>query len=183
MAKLKETTSVKQAWVTLAIVIAVSGLFGLVVLPRLGPATSPLSGERAPDFVLPVHHGGEPGSRVRLSDLSGKAVILDFWASWCGPCLQQIPILAEYARSAAGQSIRILGVNTGDTPDAADSAMAALEPPYPSVTDAGGRVAAAFAVDGLPTLVLVGPEGRVRGVSQGLSDAEQLRDWVEAALQ
>jgi cytochrome c biogenesis protein CcmG/thiol:disulfide interchange protein DsbE len=104
-----------RARTALLLILAVSFLFGLIVLPRLDPGASALLGQPAEDFALPVTHGGDPTSRIRLSDLRGQVVVLDFWASWCKPCLEQIPILAQ-AATALGERAILVGINTGDDP-------------------------------------------------------------------
>ncbi len=183
MARDEKTYSVKQGWVSLALVLGVSFLFGLVVLPRLEDRTpsSPLVGELAPDFALPVTHGGERGNRIRLSNLSGRVVVLDFWASWCRPCLDQIPALSELAAVTEGDALSIVGVNTGDAEDEADKVLERLSPKYPSLRDAEGTVAAAYGVESLPTLVVVAPSGNVTAVRQGVHSVQELRELVRAA--
>ena len=178
----KETYSVKQAWVTLAMVVAVSFLFGLVVLPQLDrSATSRLEGEPAPDFALPVTHGGEAGNRIRLSNLSGQVVLLDFWASWCPPCLEQIPVLSKLAAATEGAAVSIVGINTGDGAEAAEKVLARLSPAYPSVVDADGSVGAAYGVETLPTLVVIAPSGKVHAVRQGVHSVDELKQLIRGA--
>lgn len=164
----------------LLVVLAVSFLFGLVVLPRLDPGVSDLEGRPAPDFSLPVTHGGDPGSRIRLSNLRGGVVVLDFWASWCRPCLEQIPLLGRAAKDLAGRAT-FVGVATGDDPDSAQSLLRKLNPPYASVDDADGTVAEAYRVDSLPTLVVIDPEGAVRAARKGVIDLEELEKLVAEA--
>jgi cytochrome c biogenesis protein CcmG, thiol:disulfide interchange protein DsbE len=176
--KLKQTTNPQQAWLTLALVIAVSVMFAFVVLPYIRPK-SKLEGGVAPDFVLPIIHQGEPGNRIRLSDLRGKTVVLDFWASWCAPCREQAPILDALARRhQPGGDLVVVGVNTSDERDSAIQFARSMSLSYASVLDEGNRVAAAYAVTGLPTLVVVDPGGKIVAVRRNVVRKKELDELV-----
>jgi thiol-disulfide isomerase/thioredoxin len=181
MAKLKETTNPRQAWTTLLLVIAVSAFFAFVVLPYVRPK-SPLEGIAAPDFALSVIHGGDAGSRIRLSDLRGKTVILDFWASWCGPCRAQAPIVDTVARrhEAAGDVV-VVGVSTSDERDAAIRFAQGANLSYPMVFDDSNRVAAAYSVTGLPTLIIVDKSGKIVAVRRSVVRERELEELVGQA--
>jgi cytochrome c biogenesis protein CcmG/thiol:disulfide interchange protein DsbE len=167
------------AWVLLG----ASLLFGLFVLPRLDPGRSSLLGAKAPDFALPVIHGGEPGSRIRLSDLRGHVVLLDFWASWCRPCIEQMAILEHVAKEARYRTVMLIGVNSEEQPEQALSLLGRLKPSYPSVADEGGAVARAFGVDGLPTLVVIGADGGVRAIETGVTSGKEIAHLLDSVRQ
>jgi thiol-disulfide isomerase/thioredoxin len=178
---LKPTVAPRFIWVTLAMALAVAGLFVSMVLPAVSDKPAALLGQRAPDFVLPVIGGGDAGNRLRLSDLRGKVVVLDFWASWCGPCKEQGPLLDAYVRSQPGATVAVVGVATGDTEADAQRWYAAANPAYPSVLDADGEVAKAYEVDGLPTVIVVDPSGQVSAVREGVATREELQTMVSKA--
>jgi thiol-disulfide isomerase/thioredoxin len=181
MTKLKETTNPKQAWVTLALVVGVTAFFLFVILPYMRPK-SPLEGAGAPDFALPVIHGGEPGNRIRLSDLRGKTVILDFWASWCAPCRAQAPIIDKLAREhEAADDLVVVGVNTSDEHEAALQFARSQNLSYPMVYDEQNRVAAAYKVTGLPTLIVVDKTGKIVTVRSSVVRKKELEELVERA--
>jgi cytochrome c biogenesis protein CcmG, thiol:disulfide interchange protein DsbE len=176
--QLKQTTDPRQAWLTLGLVIGVSVLFAFVILPYMRPK-SKLEGGPAPDFALPVIHQGEAGNRVRLSDLRGKRVVLDFWASWCGPCREQAPILNALAqRHEAAGDLVVVGVNTSDEKDSAIQFARSANLAYVSVFDEGNRVAAAYSVTGLPTLVVVDEAGKIVAVRRNVVRQKELDQLV-----
>jgi thiol-disulfide isomerase/thioredoxin len=113
---------------------------------------------------------------VRLSDLRGRVVVLDFWATWCPPCRASIPTLARVAAALEPRGVTVLGVDVERLPpSAAGAAHRRLGGTFPSVQDAGRQVAAAYHVDALPTLVVVDRAGVVRAVLVGDADEERIR--------
>jgi peroxiredoxin len=177
----RRSLTLKQGSWTILLVLAVALLFGLVVLPELGKRPDAVRvGQAAPDFALPVLAGSRAGERVPLSSLRGKAVVLDFWASWCGPCREQSPVVdALAARHAA--SLSVLGVNTGDELEAARRFIAEEKVRYPSVLDADGSVAAAYGVSQLPTVVVIDRGGRVTAILSRFVDLPELERLVSEA--
>jgi cytochrome c biogenesis protein CcmG/thiol:disulfide interchange protein DsbE len=164
-------------------VLVCAGVFGLVALPRLAP--DPLVGRPAPDFHLPrlarQAQAATP-ARLRLSELEGRSVILDFWASWCAPCRAQAPIIDRVVRAHAARGLVAVGIVSGDEPE--DAARFLREHPvgYESVLDDQGDVSRAFRVGGLPTLVAIDRKGAIVAVRQGLVSEKELIGIVEAAL-
>jgi cytochrome c biogenesis protein CcmG/thiol:disulfide interchange protein DsbE len=158
-------------------------LAGFAFLPRLFPEqTGALLDHDAPDFRLEVVANGKPGA-LGVSDLRGSVVVLDFWATWCGPCRAETPILDALSRRWRDRGVTIVGVDT-DTPDQGDPrAFAQAEGlSYPIVHDETGAVSRRYGVEGLPTLVVISPAGKVVAVRTGLTDDEELERLVRKAL-
>jgi cytochrome c biogenesis protein CcmG, thiol:disulfide interchange protein DsbE len=173
----------RASWLLPALVLLTAGLFGLLALPRLAP--DPTIGKPAADFLLPrlgTHAEGGSSSKLRLSDLEGKAVILDFWASWCLPCRTQAPIVDRVAKAQGPRGLVALGVVTGDTQEKAERFLAEHPVTYASVMDDQGEAARAFDVAGLPTLVVLDRKGQVVAVRKGLVSEKELTGIAEAAL-
>ncbi|MBX3463774.1 MAG: TlpA family protein disulfide reductase [Planctomycetes bacterium] len=123
------------------------------------------------------------GSKVRLSDLHGKVVVLDFWATWCGPCVQGLPKLAELTQRFAEQGVVFHAVNLGEGKATIEAFLAKKELKI-SVAMAGDELGEQFGVQGIPHTVIVGRDGVVRHVHVGFGPgtAKQLEQELQAAV-
>jgi thiol-disulfide isomerase/thioredoxin len=173
-----ETTDRRQFSIFASVALGLGLVFGLFIVPLLSPAPSTGLNEPAPDFSLEVIVGGEPGSRIRLSDLKGRTVLLDFWASWCAPCRAQAPIIDAINRAYPSDRFAIVGVNTGDDPERAKQFALQSRLSYPSVYDAG-EVFKGYGASGLPTLAVVDRQGILVALESGV----MRRGQIEALLQ
>jgi thiol-disulfide isomerase/thioredoxin len=152
-------------------------LLGLAVGYGLRRATAPEPVGTAPEgppgplaFELP----GLDGSTVRARDFAGRVVLLDVWASWCGPCRLQSEILAPLA-AEYGDEVSFLAVNLGE-PEEVVRAHLAVEPlPYQVVLDANESLGAQLGIYALPSVVILDRESRVSFFRQGLVAESMLR--------
>jgi cytochrome c biogenesis protein CcmG, thiol:disulfide interchange protein DsbE len=175
----------KASYLVAGLVLAFTLIMGLFVLPYLSAKKaekSPLVGLPAPDFVLPYVSPGEQGKTQRLSDLQGRSVVLDFWASWCAPCRAQTPVLERVAASVGSDKLVVLGVGTSDDRTSITRFMQRSAPEYASVFDDQDVASSLYHVAGLPTLVIIDKQGMVRAVASGLVSERELKQLVADAL-
>ena len=145
--------------------------FVLSVLLLCALAGAAAAGERAPrqapSFTLRT--GTTP---VSLDSLRGKVVLVDFWASWCGPCHRSFPWMAAMHKKYAEQGLVIVAINLDKTQEAAASFLAEIPAPFTIAYDPQGKSAAAYHVEGMPTTVLVGRDGRILSTHIGFEPAK-----------
>lgn len=143
--------------------------FALLALLLLGPAVcvpaGTLLGQPAPDFALRSWEG----ENMRLSEHTGEVVLINFWATWCGPCRQEMPRLDEiygkYRR--AGLVLFSVNLDEANNLDAAREMASTLRISYPVLFDARKEVSRAYDAGTMPLTVLIDREGVVRYVSEG----------------
>ncbi|MEY2685826.1 MAG: hypothetical protein RL375_24 [Pseudomonadota bacterium] len=140
-----------------------------------GPAWALDGGQTAPAFDLP----GRPAA-VKLADLRGKLVYLDFWASWCGPCRHSFPWMNEMQTRYGTRGLQVLAVNLDARREDADRFLADVPARFPIAFDARGDTAKLYAIKGMPSSVLIGPDGRVLAQHSGFRDAH--RAELEASI-
>lgn len=146
---------------------------------------SPLMGEPAPDLTLPVAAGAEPGgpTKITLSELRGQVVVLDFWASWCGACRRTAPILNDLYEEFAERGVAFYAVNVEPIDrQRLQAAHAAFGTEFPSLHDRAGTVQRRYAIEMLPTVIVVGPGGLVLWASAGVPSKMRLRGAISDAL-
>ena len=161
-----------SSWASVLVVLGFAGLIYLHLIDE-----GPWVGKPAPDFSLPVVFGAgaEAGDRIRLSDLKGQFVVLDFWASWCEPCRQSVPLLDQVAKELAPEGVRVFGINSEGLPPERLAAVAARWGfAYPVLHDATAETMLGYDIKVLPTLFLVDRKGIVRRTHGGSPSAERI---------
>lgn len=120
----------------------------------LPPAQGP-----APDFILHTFDGEE----ISLADLRGQGVVLNFWASWCGPCRLEAEVLEQAARTEATNGVRFIGINYQDSYQGARAYMLEFEKSYLNGPDVDGEIARRYGVRAIPDTIFIDPHGQIQG--------------------
>jgi len=118
---------------------------------------SPMLGRPAPAFTLALFDG----RTLRLEDLRGQVVFLNFWASWCPPCRAEAPALEMAWQRVKDQGVMFVGISTQDEEDRARGFLDEFGITYSNGHDPGGRIAIDYGVWGLPEAFFIGPDGRI----------------------
>lgn len=135
----------------------------LAIFAATGLASSGLAGQPAPDFALK----SSTGENLRLSEYRGDVVMINFWATWCGPCRQEMPLLDELYSRYQRVGFSLLGVNIDDDSGKAMKMVSDLGVTFPVLFDSGKEVSRLYEVEAMPVTVIVDREGTVRHVHHG----------------
>ena len=122
------------------------------------------------------------GGSVTLSEMRGKVVLVDFWASWCPPCRQEAAALEEVYREYAGPEVEFIGVNIWDLEDNAHTYVKDFGLTYPSGVDTDGVIAIDYGVRGIPEKFFIGRDGVIRQKFVGPMSADNLRQTLDRLL-
>jgi thiol-disulfide isomerase/thioredoxin len=139
-------------------VLCVSGLVGVVT-----------AAEDAPDFTLQ----NNAGENVRLAEQRGQVVMLNFWASWCGPCRKEMPLLDEMQKRYGDAGFRLYGVNVEEDNADAKKLLKELGVTFPVLFDPQSKVSSLYGVDSMPFTVLIDKKGKLRVVHRGYKEGDE----------
>ena len=162
-------------WIGLPLVASVAIAAAIVWLQRPGDELSrrvaeadepleadtaaPQEGQPAPDFTLRTLDGGE----VRLHELRGKVVVLNFWATWCGPCRDEMPLFEQAMAERGPDGLLIVAINVQESEDQVRPFVQRLGLTYPIGMDRNGGLARRYRVRSYPTTYFIGRNGTVEG--------------------
>ncbi len=140
-------------------------------------AMEPSVGALAPKFRLQDIHG----SKIDLDDFRGSVVLLNFWATWCGPCRLEMPLLEDHYRDYGGEDFTILAVNLGESLNDVGAFVDEFGLTFPVLLDPMGEVSKLYRVIGYPSSVVIDPEGRIAKIHVGILSETQLGEYLRLA--
>jgi peroxiredoxin len=152
----------------------------LALIAAAGAANAKVAQDaQAPDFTLRQIDG----PNLRLGEQRGRVVMVNFWATWCGPCRVELPQLARLHDKYRNSGFMLLGVNIDDDPNAAKALAAKLGLKFPVLFDSEKKVVAAYDLNAMPATVLIDRDGRVRYLHRGYKEGvEQVYEQQVRAL-
>jgi len=159
-------------------VCAVIGLLGFGLLSK-GSAKIAI-GDQVPDRVLPVLGGSGQGE---IADYRGEWVLVNLWASWCGPCRDEAPDLERWYREHRGEGVAVLGINVQDNSEDALAFLDEFKTTYPQLRSVGDDRSEAFGSTGVPENFLVSPQGKLALIWRGPVGASFLEDSVDPIIE
>lgn len=128
----------------------------------------PISG-KAPDFTLK----SRSGQNLKLSDFRGQVVMLNFWASWCGPCRQEMPIMEQYYKKYKKLGFTILGVNVEEDSSKANAYLRDIKVSFPILYDNTNQLSKTYDVSAMPTTIMIDRNGNMRFLHQGFKSGTE----------
>ncbi|HEX7641052.1 MAG TPA: TlpA disulfide reductase family protein [Burkholderiaceae bacterium] len=132
------------------------------------PALAVEQGAEAPQFDV----AGQTAN-VKLSEYHGKLIYLDFWASWCGPCKKSFPWMNDMQKRYGDQGLQVVAVNLDAKRTDALEFLSIVSAGFKIGFDPGGAVARSYGVKGMPSSVLIAPDGRVIAMHEGFNEADR----------
>ncbi|MFJ2899598.1 TlpA family protein disulfide reductase [Streptomyces sp. NPDC087218] len=180
----------------LAAVVCAVAVIGMIVSG--GDPGTPRGFHRHKDGTLtidPRHRPDAPsfmgtgvdGRPMSLSDHAGKTVVINAWASGCGPCRKQVSMLERYRKKAEGQGVVVLGLNRDSSPSVARAFVEGHDMSYPSLLDPAGKhlltlPKGLLSTQGVPVTLVIDPRGRIASTASEAIGEERLADLVAAAV-
>jgi peroxiredoxin len=155
----------KMRYLKYAIIAVAVGFLYISCAPNFSGDSSPLVGKPANEFSLQTIDG----HTVRPSDYKGSVVVLDFWATWCGPCQQSLPNLNRLSNDAglAKRGLKVLAVNSREPVATVRSFLDQNHYTLAVALDSDGSAEQAYQIDGLPTTVIIGRDGKIKKMFVG----------------
>lgn len=170
MLKLARNKKKRRHWIRASILAVFAFLLGYALYQTVAIDRSGVvkEGERAPDFTLQSLEQGE----TTFSDNEGRGVLINFWASWCGPCKAEMPAIERQYEKFKEHGFEVLAVNTGESELSIRGFVRAMDLNFPILMDPDKEVTQLYNIGPLPSSVFVKPDGTINAIVVGeMNDA------------
>lgn len=168
------------ACLAISSIVLLAAAYGIMQFGPGGIMSDVRAGKPAPDFEVQTLDGGT----IRLEDYEGKLIALNFWATWCPPCVQELPLLDQAQERHADAGLAVIAMNAGQTRKHVTSFLDGRDlDDLPVAMDPGREVYEAYGVVGLPTTVWIDREGNVYAVEIGGLTQEVIDKYVAEMLE
>ena len=147
----------------------ITGLFAAGLMLCAAALAGDVQTRPAPDFTLDSH----TGKPLSLAQYKGQVVMLNFWASWCGPCKQEMPLLDDIQKKYGKLGFTLIGVNVEPDTKAANAVLAKIPVSFPVVYDTDSKVSKAYQVSGMPSSVFIDRKGQLRQLHRGYKPGDE----------
>ncbi|HYG57970.1 MAG TPA: redoxin domain-containing protein [Symbiobacteriaceae bacterium] len=176
--KAASTAGQRPAWkrLIMAVILGMSSVavLALLLVPRGDASANLVAGEAAPDFALQALDG----TQVRLADLKGKPVVINFWASWCSPCRKEMPDFEVMYQQYREQGLVVLGINVGEPRVTVADFRQQVGVTFPILTDVHEDAQSAYKILPLPATFFVDRSGTIRSIYQYQMSRSQMETEV-----
>ncbi|MFQ6059045.1 MAG: TlpA family protein disulfide reductase [Anaerolineae bacterium] len=162
-------------------IIVLGSVLGLLLFLAYGlrlRGSGPVQRGEAPPFTLSLFDGGQ----LSLQELRGQVVVINFWASWCGPCEDEAPLLERVWRDYKDRGVVFVGIDYVDTEPAARAYLKRFNITYPNGPDLGSKISHAYRIRGVPETFFVDKEGQLADFHIGPISEERLIGVIERLL-
>ena len=146
-----------------------AGLATAALAPAAAAVAEPV-GQAAAPFALPLRGGN---TKLSLDQLRGQVVMVNFWASWCGPCREEFPLLDQIYRKYKGAGFTLLGINVEPESKDAEGFISGTPVSFPILFDRDSAVSKLYRVDGMPSTALIDRHGVLRWVHRGFKPGDE----------
>ena len=135
---------------------------------------------KAPDFTLKSNSG----KNIKLSEYRGEVVLLNFWASWCGPCRQEMPLLEQLHERYSSYGFTVMGVNVEEDSSKAKKMLRDVPVTFPILFDTENKASKQYKVSAMPSTVMIDRDGNMRYLHKGYKsgDEQEYAKWIKKLI-
>jgi thiol-disulfide isomerase/thioredoxin len=151
------------------VALALAALLPLALAPAERTEAKVAANAPAPDFAL----ASRGGQKLSLSQYKGQVVMINFWATWCGPCRQEMPLLDAMYQKYKRMGFTLIGVNVEPDSNAADEFLKKVPVTFPIAFDPDSSVSKLYAVQGMPSSVIIDRKGNARVIHKGYRPGDE----------